>query len=217
MLIDVLNETLSSRLDSFVQETKAKPLEDETTNIDTHDIQDAITGDGVNALKEWTGKGSATIVYDSTVDEFTDDAFFNSVRGKPNIAVVGFTTDGDVFGGFYSVAVTEHDWVIFDPNVFIFSFESHGRCETPRRFDVKGWLRDEANVRVDRDNVGGFVTFWADNESGGGFTLGNEKSSSYCVDLSLGFEGIEDTTLTGRSGSFPNNHHCARLVTIQMT
>ena len=65
--------------------------------------------DCINALKEWTGKAKTTVVYDSTVDEVTHDRLFNTVKGKPNIAVIGFTTDGDVFGGFYSVAVTEQD------------------------------------------------------------------------------------------------------------
>ena len=63
--------------------------------------------DRVNALKEWTRKAKETIIFDSTVDEFTFDGLFNKVKGKPNIAIIGFTTDGDVLGGFYSVAVTE--------------------------------------------------------------------------------------------------------------
>ena len=90
--------------------------------------------DCINALKEWTGKARATKIYDSTVDEFTGNGNFNKVKGMPNIALVGFTTDGDVFGGFYSVAVTEQDEFLYDPNMFIFSFETHGRCNTPQKF-----------------------------------------------------------------------------------
>ena len=59
--------------------------------------------DNVNALKEWTWKARATIVFDSTVDEFTGDGIFNKVRGKQCVAVVATTTDGDVFGGLYSL------------------------------------------------------------------------------------------------------------------
>ena len=59
--------------------------------------------DCVNALKEWTGKSSSTIIFDSTIDEFTDQGLFERVKGKPNVAMVGTTTDGDVFGGFYTV------------------------------------------------------------------------------------------------------------------
>ena len=53
----------------------------------------------VNVLKAWTGKARATIVFDNTVDDFTHDGLFANVKGKPNVAVVGFTTDGDVFAG----------------------------------------------------------------------------------------------------------------------
>ena len=53
----------------------------------------------VSTLKEWTGKTRATVVYDSNVHKFTDECLFQMVRGRPNIAIVATTTDGDVFGG----------------------------------------------------------------------------------------------------------------------
>ena len=53
------------------------------------------------------------------------------------MALVGFTTDGYMFGGVFSVAVTERDKDFNDPNIFAFSFESHGRCTTRQRFVVR--------------------------------------------------------------------------------
>ena len=100
----------------------------------------------VNALKSWTGKSNANIIYDSTVDEFTDQGLFDKVKSKRNIALIGFTTDDDVFGGFYSVAVEMQEMQFFDPNMFVFSFESHGRCETPQMFIVKEELRENVYV-----------------------------------------------------------------------
>ena len=87
--------------------------------------------DCVQVLKEWTGKANATIIFDSTVDEFTDNGLFNKVQEKRNIALVGFTVKSDVFGGFYTVAVTRHDFSFIDPTIFAFSLESHGRCTPP--------------------------------------------------------------------------------------
>ena len=136
--------------------------------------------DCVDALKEWTGKERATVVYDSVVDEFTDECLFEKVKGKPNIALVGFTTDGDVFGGFYSVAVTEQYKVFFDPNMFAFSFESHGRCATPQRFFVKERLNENASVCFLHNDSNGFVEFGVDGA--GGFYLGNEASDSFCME-----------------------------------
>ena len=136
-------------------------------------IQDAIMANGVNALKEWTGKTTTTFVYDSTVDPFTEDGLFNKVKRKQNVAIIGFTTDGDVFGGFYSVAVTEQWHEFLDPNIFAFSFESRGRCMTPRRFVVKESLKAWAFVNFCK-NTDGFVRFWVGCQ--GGFFLGNEDS-----------------------------------------
>ena len=164
-----------------------------------------------------TGTGSASVVYDSKKHPFTADGLFQKVRGKRNIAVVGFTTDGDVFGGFYSVAVTVQDERFFDQTIFAFSFESRGRCATPQRFAVKERLKEEARVRFWKNYINGFVSFFVGGE-GGNFWLGNESSRSCCCDLSRGFEGLEDTTLTGQNGTYDKGpyHHCTRLVAIQL-
>ena len=170
-------------------------------------------GECVNALKQWTGKATASVVYDSMVDEFTADGIFNKVKGKPNVAIVGFTMDGDVLGGFYNVAVTKKIGS-YDPNMFIFSFESHRRCETPQRFVVKDLWNDSARVEFFKDNSDGqFVRFWGGGGKGG-FFLGNERSDSNCISLSQDFEGIENTTLTGKKND--GDFTCCRLVAIQL-
>ena len=177
-------------------------------------VQEPVMARRVESLKEWTGKAGVTIVYDSKIDPFTHDGLFSNLRGKENIAIIGFTTDGDVFGGFYSVAVTKQDKKYNDPDMFIFSFESHGRCETPQRFDVKKGEKGEAVVGLFKNHPDGFVQFWVAN---GHFWLGNEKSKSDFWNISLGFEGVEDTTLTGKSGlGSKDEHHCARLVAVQL-
>ena len=174
--------------------------------------QDPVVTGYSKTLKEWTGKTTASVVYDSKVDPFTDDGLFNAVMGKPNVAIVATTTDGDVFGGFYSVAVTKQQKEFFDPNMFIFSFESHGRCATPKKFCVKERLTEIAFVKFFKDDSHGwFVEF---NVGRGWFHLGNEKSRTFCFSLSGGFEGMEDTTLTGTNiGQF---FTCCRLVAIQL-
>ena len=163
-----------------------------------------------STMKEWTGKARATIIYDSTVDEFAGGCLFQKVRGKENIAIVATTTDGDVFGGFYSVAVTEQWEEFFDPNIFLFSFESHGRCETPQRFDVKKKRMGDACVKFYKNDCDRwFVRFYGGD---GWFSLGNERSRTFCYDLSRCFEGIEDPTLTGKNRI---RFTCCRLVAIQ--
>ena len=174
--------------------------------------------DCVNALKEWTGKAKATVVFDSTVDEFTEDGLFDKVQGKRDIAFVGFTTDGDVFGGFYSRAVTKKGIGLCDAGIFVFSFESHGRCETPQRFFPKEELKDYAYVEIEKNKSYGFLMFGVVCASVG-FNLGNERSNSWCWNMSRAFDGLEDTTLTGKNNTnclYPPYHHCTRLVAVQL-
>ena len=215
MLFDVVNHVLEDGL---------KPLDKGWTNVGVWTSQlvsSSFTGKdfvvmakGVDSLKQWTVKARAKIIYDSVVDPFTHDGLFVKVKGKPNVAVVGFTTDGDVFGGFFSISVTKQGTQFFDPTIFAFSFESHGRCATPQRFVVKEGLKKDAYVYFSRnDSSSGFVDFWVGSE--GGFWLGNESSKSYCCYMSDVFEGLENTTLTGKTSS-SNPHHCALLVAIQL-
>ena len=167
----------------------------------------------VETLKEWTGTSNVSILFDSTVDEFTDDSLFQRVANKPDIAIVGFTTDGDVFGGYFHVRVTAQDEMVHDPDHFIFTFECHGRCATPQRFLVKAEQKDDAKVRFFKDDSGGwFVDFGLLNFFVVGF--GNEKSDTFCFNPSIAYDGIEDSTLTGTNTNpySSKRHHCFRLL-----
>ena len=170
-------------------------------------------GLGVFTLKSWTGKANATIIFDSDVDEYTDDGLFKKVKGKRNVALVAFTADGDVFGGFYNVAVTEQNNKFYEPNMFVFSFESHGRCMTPQRFVVKEDKRRYKSVEFFKNRSFGWFVNYGVNY--GFFILGNEKSNSLCANLSSGFEGIEDDTLTGNT--YPRRSFtCTRIVAVYL-
>ena len=172
--------------------------------------------DCVGALKGWAGKERATVVYDSTVDEFTGGVFYDNVTDRENIAVVGVTTDGDVVGMFYSRAVDKQE-DFFDRGIFAFSFESHGRCMTPQRFVLKEGWKKGTFVNLYKNNNSGFINFL--NIYGPSFWLGNEKSNSYCWTLSRAYEGLEDTTLTGSNGGDYDEgghyHHYTRLIAVQ--
>lgn len=177
------------------------------TRFSGNDLE--VMSEGVKALKQWSGKAKATLVYDSKTEPITADELFNRVKGRKNVTIVCFTTDGDVFGGFYSVAVNKQD-VTHDPTIFVFSFESRGRCMTPQRFVVKRHQRETVQVRFyahDRDDW--FVKFGGNQY--GRFGLGSESSRTWCEGLSNMFEGLDDTTLTGKTGK-QFRYKCKRLV-----
>ena len=136
-----------------------------------------------NTLKGWTGTSTASVVYDSRVNPFTDQGLFDKVKGKANIALITFTSDGDVFGGFFNVAMTEQDKDFKHLDIFIFLFDSHGRCATPQRFAVKEEDKQFADVCFWKNDSDKFVWFWG---CSCGFFLGNERSNSICEGLSLG-------------------------------
>ena len=87
---------------------------------------------------------------------------------------------------------------------------------TPQRFFVNEGLKEKPGLTFFRNWSFWFVQFWV---YVGGFNLGNESSNSYCQDLSHGFEGLQDTTLTGMNGTWDLGpyHHCARIVAVQLS
>ena len=204
--------TLNERVDDIrlVFDDKIRAIKAFGASFSGRDL-DTMTK-GISALKSWTGKASANIVYDSTVDPFTAQSLFDKVNGISNIALVAFTADGDVFGGFYNVAVTEQDRSFKDPNMFVFSFESHGRCHTPQQFAVKEEKKADKYVDFYKNGSSSFVDVGG---SSGYFYLGNDTSSgTCCYSLSSGFVGIEDTSLTGK----PNGERftCTRIVAVHL-
>ena len=112
--------------------------------------------------------------------------------------------------------MTVQDKYLDYQNILTFSFESNVWCMIPQRFVVKELLREKARVRFWRNKSMGLVAFWA--ERCGGFLLGKERSQSFGRDVSDSFEGLQNTTRTGKNGNWFQGpcHHCTRLVAIQL-
>ena len=181
-------------------------------------VQDKIMQRGLNALVQWTKNANARVVYDSNTDFFTDKELFEHVKDRGDIALIAFTTDGDVFGGYYSVAVTQQDKDFYDDSVFMFSFESHGRCETPQLFALKQEMSHLARVKYfNADGNGWFVRFGV--YGFGHLGLGDINSRTWNKNFACCFQGMQDTTLTGKTakGWSMNCHYCTRLVAVQFS
>ena len=177
-----------------------------------------IMASSVETMKQWIGKPHATIIYDSDVHPYTASTLFAHVRGRENIALVTTTADGDVFGAFFSCAVKFREEHFQDPNIFAFSFESHGRCATPQRFGLKPERAQRAIVSFcNYSSMGWFA--WVGVFSEGAFHFGNEKSRPRCWNLSRIFEGMGDCTLSGKTwrGRDDEGYRCTRLIAVQFT
>ena len=116
------------------------------------------------------------------------------VRGKRNVAVMGFTTAGDVFCRFHSVVVTRED-IVKAPNAFA-SFKSHGRCATPQGFVVKTSEGRDLPLLFEQDSVWTFAI-----GLGCGpflcFVVIRGFVPSVCHKMTKPFEGIQETMLMG--------------------
>ena len=123
---------------------------------------------------------------------------FQKVKGQTNVANVATTKDGNVIVGGHTVAVMKQCDFYNDPNLFFLSFVAHGRCMTPQRLAVIKELRDDASVRLNKNNDSEqwFVVFDGADVS---LNLGNNKSKTNRYNLSDGFENTRDTTPTGRT------------------
>ena len=195
-----------------MQTEPATPQVDQPTSL-----PEILTGDprvlkGIEELKARYEFTDVSLLYDSTVDPFTADGLFTKIRGKQNVAVIATTSEGDVFGGFYSVAVTEQDTNVNDPTVFAFSLESHWRCMTPQMFVVNPWLSEKAGVCFCKNDRFGFVKFGVYGV--GCFWLGGVGSQSFSSSCSHVFEDLMDDTLTGKSGT-TNPYNCQHLLAFQ--
>ena len=183
-----------------------------------YDAQNSIISVGINALKGWTGKTNSKVVYDSMKDPFTAEGLFEKVKAKPNIALIGVSTDGDVFGVFYNVAVDKEDDVFMDPNMFVFSFESHGRCDVPQRFVLKEWMKYRACVSFLKLEEKSDFFFCVFDQSA--LQIANETTIGYCYNLSKGFSGLSDSTLTGRTWKSRECHNgfwFSRLIALHLS
>ena len=105
--------------------------------------------------------------------------------------------------------------------MFAFSFESHGRCETPKRFNVKLEKRNAVGVRFNK-NTGylGFCHFEAEIYDGWVMNhcevilFGNEQSYPRCFSrVTYCLEDIEPTTLVGDKDRW-GCYTCARLMAL---
>ena len=186
---------------------------DETNHLDVSVLTDTpALAKGIEALKEWRELPNVTLIYDSTVDPFTSEDLYRRIVNRPNVSYIAFTSEGDIFGVSLRSPLPSGVRQVQDWNIFVFSFESHGRCETPKMF------RPEPN-RMGMT----FMTFMNDENEffhthvrmRGGLAFGNERCATKSWGMSQAFVGLEDTTLTGKGDN--ERYTCTRLIAVQLS
>ena len=176
----------------------------------------------IEALKQWTGTSTATTLYDSDVECFSNRAVMDALQGRPNIALVAISTDGDVFGGFHSRPVRRRSPHANDPDIFLFSFRAYGSRDAPQRFVASREKRDRALVRYNPcQGPSWFVAFVLNADRAhpwicdGMLTLCPTLSDFCRWSLSTAVESMRMRALAGSSGKC-HDHLCVRLVVLQL-
>ena len=165
-------------------------------------------------LRTWTNKTSVRIIFDSDFDEFSVWSFQRHFLKRKNLVTVGATNENDVFGAFLSVEAPRSERRIDDPNLFLFSFESHARCQTPQRFPLKEeWKTKSGYWLMDHERDGFFHVGAGRN---GFIWFGNDRSESWCRDLSVVFEGLDDLALCAIN-DYHSSFHFERFLIVQLT
>ena len=176
------------------------------------DVQ--VVATSLKDLMAWSNAQSATVVYDSQREQFSEHRLFESVVGLPNVAVIGFTDKHDIFGGFYRQPIAKPNQQNNDPDMFVFALNANGRCKAPKRFVPRKDVKNKANVFFCTHNADGWFV-WVGVDGCGFFTLGNPRSKTWGQSLSKAFEGMEDETLTGMKTDA--DYTCVRLMAMQLS
>ena len=159
----------------------------------------------VKVLKEWTGKETAELVYDTTTCDFSHNAF-NVCFKSPNNAVIGVTEDGDIFGGF-GVVVQINEYTP-NPNHFIFSLDSHCRCCVPQRWRIKP-EKQATSVMLFNDSSD-FIRFGAGDGEGRLYFISGQNQS-FCCNLSESYDGVGDLWLYGKNHDWGHEQLTGRV------
>ena len=97
-------------------------------------------------LEEWTSLKCSDIVFDSNVDNWSEDTseFNEKIIGKKQLAFLIETEDGEKFGYYLNTEIIEKYWQKYgdprietDNNSFEFNLESNGRLPKPMKFEIK--------------------------------------------------------------------------------
>ena len=176
---------------------------------------------GIRQLVEWTDATAATVVYDSAGQPINHGDFAAKVRDQQNVAVITCTDRGFVFGAFFSARAPPNAYEWNDPGAFVFSLESHGLCETPRRFVP--YDRTGVAVRVADDFVGccsirgerpGPVGIFV---STGSLFFGDESAPRKLEKIDVVFDGAQAPFFIGAECAEAKKYLPVRLIAVQLT
>ena len=83
----------------------------------------------INKLEEWSKLKFNQIVYDSDIDGKSNEIFRNKIINHSHLYFIVIDDKNNVFGYYFPGKIDNIGNDIYDPNIFMFSLNSNGRCD----------------------------------------------------------------------------------------
>ena len=164
------------------------------------------------ALEGALGKHHGRFIYDSALEGLGHKELFAKVKNHENVAVMGVTPSGDVFGGFVATPIKKQNSSTFDKEMVTFSFVAHGKDTPEGQPIIKHATGNCDFVYFGKEKAFSFVQFWLGGE---GLVLGGEEAYHSFYNPSY---VSSPTTARGPDAKTDSPyHHCTRLVAIQLS
>ncbi|ELP94996.1 hypothetical protein EIN_251800 [Entamoeba invadens IP1] len=165
-----------------------------------------------DALKTWTGREEMLVLFDSDIDDQSNVSFQACVLNKHSLFIILFDKKGNIFGAYLRKSVSKVSKRMEDKGHFIFSLESNGRVDSPKRWIPRSdkpstcFMLNRTNNTIGRLCEIGFPE---------GFISVSKTSfrQSGCVDLSTKYEGIDNDDLNATNNEI---FHFERIMIVQM-
>ena len=158
-----------------------------------------------NYIEQWTHKKITNLLFSTMKDDWSIETstFDTKIFGKENILIVIEDSNKNLFGCFINSPINSYftnysnknSKRIEDPNSFVFTLRSNGRCLKPTNFPMKYQNRMSAFTLYHKDHKSLFTV-------GNGYDIviykGLNKCNSFCSQFSFDY-GNYSNVLTGTS------------------
>ena len=123
----------------FVYSSEDELFEDDERIIARKDIhlENYLTKEEMKQLEEWTNKKCLEVIFDSNVDDWSQDtSVFNlKVMNKSDLIFLIEDTNGNKFGEYIHSDIHRWETEIYDSDAFLFSLKSNGRINGMMKFE----------------------------------------------------------------------------------
>ena len=154
--------------------------------------------DNFNTLEDWCGHRVNAVLYDSLIDGKDGYEFRNRILNHQHLYFIVVDDKNNVFGHYHNSSIRMTAESIEDPNIFLFTLNSNGRCGI-KKFEQK--YKSNVFTKLYKGNNENMQFYYCGETTSKGtdfYGLFNIMNSNGIIqDINHLFEGLRPTDLTG--------------------